>query len=119
MYGILLHCENNKIPLIISNPNRLLNQCTDKNFVKQFKKLFNQEFKYSKFTEHILDFCTERKLKICDDLVGLVAGYKSTEIKDGQNVKTEPYEYNDAHPGYYGHIEYGKYLTEKIQEWYK
>jgi hypothetical protein len=119
MYGILLHCENNKIPLIISNPNRLLNQCTDKNFAKQFKKLFNQEFKYSKFTEHILDFCTERKLKICDDLVGLVAGYKSTEIKDGQNVKTEPYEYNDAHPGYYGHIEYGKYLTEKIQEWYK
>lgn len=109
MYGILLYCENNKIPLIISNPTRLLNQCTDKNFVKKFKKLFDQELQYVNFIEHIIDYTLSEKLTINDDLDGLVSGY------DGD----EPYGYRDWHPGYYAHIEYGKILSKKIQEWYK
>tara|TARA_B100000029_G_scaffold135788_1_gene130274 strand:- start:18341 stop:19228 length:888 start_codon:yes stop_codon:yes gene_type:complete len=116
MYGIMLHCENNKIPLILTddNPDKtgwIFEFCNDKKFIKKFKSLFKQEWEYIKFIKHPKTFCKEKNLIIKEDLDGLIAGYYDNE-------RTKPYSYSDSHPSYNGHKVYGKYLSEKIQEWY-
>lgn len=119
LYAICLHCENNKLPLIVTQ-NRLWEYIDDENFVIKFKELFNKDWEYVNFIEHPKDYCTQKKLLIRDDLEGLIAGYGGTKlIGDNDSIKTEPYGYSDGHPGYHGHIEYGKLLSKKIQEWYK
>lgn len=119
LYGICLHCENNKLPLIVTQ-NRLWEYIDDENFITKFKELLNKDWEYVNFIEHPKDYCKQKKLLINNDLEGLIAGYSGNKpIGNDDSIRTEPYGYNDNHPGYYGHIEYGKLLSKKIQEWYK
>ena len=111
LYGMMLHCEQNKIPLIITDLTKMYDNVNDKPFLKMMRKLLESRgWKYVKIIEHIQEWCKWKSLLIEDDLKGL----KAHRNPDGTYK-----EYVDGHPGYYGHIEYGKFLTEKIEEWYK
>lgn len=108
-YNHLVHYFNrNQINLIItpSTIETILRETgskEDKNFTNRFGiNQFNPNFKSVHFIESSQGFCAKINSLIHNEL---------DDILD-ENKKP----YNDAHPGYYGHISYAKFVVEFINK---
>jgi hypothetical protein len=89
MIGLYSFCKQNGIKIFLMQSNWLL-----------FKELFDKndiiKFSDSNLSDDIHSYCVRNKLTITDELKG------------------ELTEYEDLHPGYFGHIEYAKELAKYL-----